>query len=286
MSTRDALDSSLRTVFHPMTSRWLEAYAPWRLARNRRTDVFLLWFPKTGGTWVRLLLHDVLVKHFDVKNAPPLELEPLHDLDARIPRLRPFHDDAPHWKRPEQLRPHKERYRGKKVVLLVRDPRDTIVSLHLQVTKRWKVSPKTTLDEFVWQKRGSFETYLRFYNLWAEHRDVPSELLMLRYEDIHADPHGKLRQLVDFVGVEGVTDQLIADSVEHNRIESLRKREAAGQYQTSRLRPGDTSDPESFKARRGKVGGFVDYLRPEDIAEMTRRTREELDPWYGYTNLE
>ncbi|MEZ4251339.1 MAG: sulfotransferase domain-containing protein [Polyangiales bacterium] len=63
--------------------------------------------------------------------------------------------------------------------------------------------------------------------------------MMLRYEDIHADPHGKLRQLVDFVGVEGVTDQLIADSVEHNRIESLRKREAAGQYQTSRLRPGD-----------------------------------------------
>lgn len=226
-------------------------------------------------------MHTAITKHFNVQNAPPLELEPLKDLDPRIPRIRPFHDDAPHWRRPEQLRTHKERYRGRKVILLVRDPRDTIVSLHLQVTRRWKVRSDTPLHDFIWQPRGSFRTMIRFYNIWAENRDVP-ELLLLRYEDIHADTAGSLRKLLDFSGLEEIPDSLIEESVEFNRIDALRRREKSGEYQSSRLRPGNASDPESFKARKGKIGGFVDYLDPEDIARMTEVIREEMDPWYRY----
>ncbi len=272
----------LRSAFHPWSSRWIEAWSPWRLLRNRRADVFLLWFPKTGGTWVRLLLHTALCKHFEVENAPPLELEPLHDFDPRIPRLRPFHDDAPHWKRPEQLRPHKERYRDRKVILLVRDPRDVMVSLHLQVTRRWKVRSDMPLEEFVWAPRGSFRTFVRYYNLWAEHRDVPSELLMLRYEDIHVDPAATLRRMLDFIGVSDVSDDIVRESVTFNQIDALRKREQSGTYDSSRLRPGNAADPESFKARKGKIGGFVDYLEPDDIERMDHVIKVELDPWYGY----
>ena len=29
---------------------------------------------------------------------------------------------------------------------------------------------------------------------------------------------------------------------------------------------GNVDEPESFKVRRGKIGGYFDYLRPEDIA--------------------
>jgi hypothetical protein len=32
------------------------------------------------------------------------------------------------------------------------------------------------------------------------------------------------------------------------------------------LRTSSAADPESFKVRRGKVGGFRDYLAPDDIA--------------------
>lgn len=281
-SPRDRIEKQLLTWLHPPTSRWLEAYAPWRLWRNKRADAFLLWFPKSGGTWLRLLMHTALCRHFGVEDASPLELEPLHDLDERIPRLRAFHDDAPHWKRPEQLRPHKERYRGRRVILLIRDPRDVIVSLYFQVTRRWQVLGRMPLHEFVWSSLGSFQTFIRYYNLWAEHRGVPAELLMLRYEDMQADPAGKLRTLLDFIGVSDVSDALITESVEFNRIEALRKREVAGTYQSRRLRPGIKGDSESFKARKGKIGGFVDYLKPEDIERMTQVMRDELDPWYGY----
>ncbi|NLY94124.1 MAG: sulfotransferase domain-containing protein [Myxococcales bacterium] len=274
--------AGFRSKVHPATSRFVEKWSPFRWYRNLRADVFMLWFPKTGGTWARLLLHTALTKHFGVVGAPPLEVEPLADFDPRIPRIRPFHDDAPHWKRPEQLRTHKRRYKGRKVMLLVRDPRDAIISLHLQVTKRWKVDPDVSLDDFIWQRRGSFQTMIRFYNIWAQNRHVPSELLLLRYEDMRADPEGYLRKMLDFVGVTDVPDAIIREAVEYNEIERLRAREAAGIYDTRRLQPGDPNDPDSFKARKGKVGGFREVLEPEDIEKMTRIIEEELDPWYGY----
>lgn len=277
-----AAPAGFRSAVHPATSRFVERWSPYRHYLNQRADVFLLWFPKTGGTWARLQLHTALCKHFGVVGAPPLELEPLKDFDARIPRIRPFHDDAPHWKRPEQLRTHKRRYAGKRVVLLVRDPRDVIVSLHLQVTRRWKVDPDMTLDEFVWRPRGSFQTMVRYYNIWAQNRDVPAELLLVRYEDVHADPEGAVREMLDFIGVPDVSSDTIHEAVEYNRIDRLRKREQAGQYDSRRLKPGDITDPDSFKARQGKVGGFRDVIRPEDVERMTRIIEEELDPWYGY----
>lgn len=261
-----------------MVSRW----SPLRWHRNRRADVFFLWFPKTGGTWLRLQLHTALTRRFGIEGAPPLELEPLHDFDARIPRIRPFHDDAPHWRRPEQLRTHKEAYRGRRVLLLVRDPRDTIVSLHLQLTKRWRVDPDMPLDEFIWHPRGSFRTMIRFYNIWAANRDVPEELLLARYEDMHADPVKQLRRVLDFVGLPEVDDDIVREAVELNQIERMRESERGDEYGTRRLRPGDANDPESFKARRGKVGGYVDYIRPEHVEQMDRIIRDELDPWYGY----
>ncbi len=47
------------------------------------------------------------------------------------------------------------------------------------------------------------------------------------------------------------------------------------------LRPFDAGDPESFKVRRGKVGGYVDYLARPDI-EFLHREIARLDPRYGY----
>jgi len=48
------------------------------------------------------------------------------------------------------------------------------------------------------------------------------------------------------------------------------------------LMPRDKNDPESFKTRRGKVGGYVDYLTPQDIEFLDAKMREGLPLCYGY----
>ena len=52
-------------------------------------------------------------------------------------------------------------------------------------------------------------------------------------------------------------------------------------FQGGALQPCDARDPDSFKVRRGKVGGYVDYLGAADVAFLDREV-ERLDPRYGY----
>ena len=44
-------------------------------------------------------------------------------------------------------------------------------------------------------------TLLRFYDVWASRLDAPRASLVVRYEDLHADPAGELRRVLAFAGV-------------------------------------------------------------------------------------
>lgn len=282
LSSGERAAMRVRNVVKPTMSIFRERYSPLEWVRNRKADVFLVWFPKTGGTWIRLLLSGALSRHTGVVPDEPLDFSPYPKADPSVPRIRWLHDDEPHWKRPHQLHASKERYRGKKVVLLVRDPRDALVSLYFQMTRRWKVTD-ASLGEFLRQPRGTIETLVRYYNIWADQRGVPDDLVLIRYEDVHEDTAGTLRTLLDFCGLERISDDIVQQSVEANRIGAQREREARTTEGSARLRPGVEGDPESFKARRGKVGGYVDYLGPEDIERLSAVIEGGLDPWYGYS---
>jgi hypothetical protein len=61
----------------------------------------------------------------------------------------------------------------------------------------------------------------------------------------------------------------------------MKAAEAAGTFEDQRLRPGDPSRPDSFKVRRGRVGGYREDLGPESIAYVDAAVAR-LDPFYGY----
>jgi hypothetical protein len=64
----------------------------------------------------------------------------------------------------------------------------------------------------------------------------------------------------------------------------MQRREATRPADATPFSAGRPGDPESFKTRRGKIGGYVDYLSAEDIAWLNRRIDAELDPFYGYSS--
>ncbi len=57
---------------------------------------------------------------------------------------------------------------------------------------------------------------------------------------------------------------IFQEALEFSRFENMQKLEAAGAFDSNILHPGDVRDPESFKVRRGKVGGYREYLSAED----------------------
>lgn len=121
-----------------------------------------------------------------------------------------------------------------------------------------------SLDQFLREPVGSWRTLLRYYDLWWEHRAVPSGFLLVRYEDLMEDPTAEVATVSQFLGLD-LRPVDVAYGVEAAAFDTMRRMEHDGVLDTAALRPGDKSDPDSYKTRRGKVGGYVDYMTPETI---------------------
>jgi alcohol sulfotransferase len=50
----------------------------------------------------------------------------------------------------------------------------------------------------------------------------------------------------------------------------------------SRLVPGKKGDPNTYKVRRAKVGGYRDYFDDEQLAQIDAMVEETMLPDFGY----
>jgi len=252
-----------------------------RRMRARAADVYLLSFPKVGRTWLRVMIGKLLAEHY---GHPELAVGELDDETRRfpgVPRVVVKHDGAPHRSTPDEIDADKGEFADSKVILVVRNPLDTTVSNYFQVTRRENTFHG---DMAAWlaEPRGSVASMLRYYSVWAAQRHVPEQLLLVRYEDLKADTARELRRVAAFLGMDGVSDATIAAAVEHGSFSKMRAREASRPADGSRFAAGREGDPESFKTRKGKVGGYIDYLTPEQVAWLQGKVGNEMDRWYGY----
>jgi hypothetical protein len=250
---------------------------------QRSGAAFLLSYPKAGRTWIRLLLGHALSEHYGLE-APfedQMALDHLHAKYPQVPLIAPRHDDYPQLKAPAELVDCKDEYRDSLVILLARDLRDLAVSAYFQMSKR-RGKFAGSLGEFLHGSRGGFETMLRFHNLWAGQRHQPRGFLLVRYEDVKEDTCRELRRMVDFLGLAAISDATLAGAAEYASFENMRRRETEGGAGRNRLDGGSAGDPESLKTRKGRVGGFAEYMTAEDAAWTTGRLVGELDPMYGY----
>ena len=48
------------------------------------------------------------------------------------------------------------------------------------------------------------------------------------------------------------------------------------------MKPKDPGNPQSYKTRRGKVGGFRDYFTEAEVDAILDYVDRRLDPIFGY----
>jgi hypothetical protein len=245
-------------------------------------DAFVISFPKCGRTWMRVQLARILQQHFGLEEQDWIAIEAMAQGRRDVPKIRLLNADKPERKRPHELHASVVSYfRHRKVVLLVRDPRDVVVSMYMQRTKRGMRPPFSgTLSEFLDEPVGSFDTLIQYYNLWSEPAASTENRLIVRYEDLRAEPSQELRRVVDFIGLSEVEDTVIDEAVAFGAFDNMRAMEKRGSIQKKQMRPGDPNDEESFKTRKGQVGGYVEYLNAEQVASLERRMRDSLSAFY------
>ena len=248
------------------------------------TDVFALSYPKCGRTWARLVLGTYALNG---AGGDPLEVYHITKNDPGLSTLNFTHDDYPHWKPFTAIHTDKSMYKGKKVVFFVRDPRDVLVSYFFQYTlrgdRKFANDPDFdgSLSDFIHYPIGGLQSIVRFYNVWADKRGVPDEFLLMRYEDMHADPLAAYKNLIGFIGWPDHGDGALAAAVAFGDFDNMKMLERNNTLNSVRLKPPEDDNPEGFKVRRGKVGGYVDYFSEDDTAFVNDYLERELDDFYG-----
>ncbi len=234
--------------------------------RNHFVDIFIVSFPKTGRTWLRILIGKALCEHFRIDEKLLLDTYQLTKL-AGIQRSIFTHDgpfNLPDFSSYQRLTFHHRHYQNRKVIFLIRDIRDTIVSLYFQHTKRTFFFTGD-LHEFIRDERFGIKKVITFYNVWYQNRHIPEDFLLIRYEDLSQAPKATLHEIMIFLGDDDIQPDILQQAVTFSSFENMKHLEQKNYFNDSILRQELQGDNESFKVRRGKIGGYRDYLDREDV---------------------
>lgn len=250
-----------------------------RIAMHQ-ADAFVVSVPKSGRTWLRVCLQHYFCSKADM----PLTLSTPVLGPRKIPSLHFSHDLWHHLTTPRWY----ERMLGahlippglrdeRKVVLLLRDPRDVLVSLYLHLQKRGfktGASFQGTLSELIRDRRFGIHVLVAIQNYWLNEWGGSDRCLIWRYEDCFRNPEAEFAKVIRFIDDRPVDGRRLRESISFSGFDNMQRMERENAFDRAMLRPGDRSDPESFKVRRGVVGGYQDYLNDEDVRYIERAMKK------------
>ena len=270
--------------------RWLRGRE--EFSKNRRADFVLVSFGKSGRTWLRVMLSRVFQQLAGAGKDTMLEFDNFKRRDPTLPSLFFTHgnylrDYTGHWD-------SKADFYDKKVVLLVRDPRDVAVSQYFQWKYRMLPRKKmlnrypphgaeVSLFDFVMSADSGLPAVLDFFEMWQRELPKVKDSLVVRYEDMRADPGRELSRVLAFFSLpftEAHVEEAVAFASYDNmkRLEQDRVFSGHGQ----RLLPGNKANPDSYKVRRAKVGGYRDYFDDAQLAAIDALMAQRPGPLFGY----
>ncbi|HEY7535235.1 MAG TPA: sulfotransferase domain-containing protein [Thermodesulfobacteriota bacterium] len=239
-------------------------------------------FPKSGRTWLRILIGKTLCERFNLPEEIMLDTYKV-TAAAGILRTLMTHDDSSiiggyKYYKYNELSTNKKKFRKKKVIFLVRNLKDILVSFYFQVTKR-EGYYTGNISDFIHSDRYGIKKILTFYNIWHENTTVPKEFLLLKYEDIHNNAGEVLSKTMKFLGCDVIDNDIIKKAVEFARFNNMKKMEKDGFFKNESMRPANINDEESYKIRRGIVGGYENYLSERDIKYIDQTIKEMGNPF-------
>lgn len=184
-------------------------------------DIFLVSFPKSGNTWTRFLIANL------VHPETPASFANLHELvpDSEGTTKRHF-DRMP---RPRIIKSHEcfdPRY--PRVIYIVRDPRDVALSQYHYHRKCMKIADDYPMDKFVTRflagetcPHGSWGENV---STWLMTRRDDPRFLLLRYEDLIEDTPRELGKIAAFIGIAATHERLL-EAVARSSADRMRKLE-------------------------------------------------------------
>ncbi|XP_071797657.1 amine sulfotransferase-like [Asterias amurensis] len=253
----------------------------------REDDVFVVSFPKTGTTWtqeiVSAVLHDGDIERvnqlhtmirvpflemsfgIDIENSP--KTHKIIEL-MNSPRLIKSH-------LPGQLLPPQVWEKKAKIIYVIRNPKDMIVSFF----KFGKMlSPRKNIDLDITFEKCMDGTIP--YGKWWEHylyfwqRRNEDHVLFIRFEDMKKDLRGTVKRISEFLE-KSFSDEILDAITDHCTFENMKKNPMTNP-DTLLKATMDINEGQSFM-RKGTVGGWKGELSKSQCDALETLCKEYFD---------
>lgn len=233
---------------------------PERMTALRPNDQFLISYPRSGNTWTRFLVKDVIVlKHPEIEDTVhPNDLIP----DVHQTALELDHPAQSRFSMQSRiLKSHNIRdLQAYRSVYLFRRAEDALLSYyHFGILRNqpWAIAGETP-DAFC----------RRFLPTWQEHLDAAiaqyslaaERVLFVSYEQLIENGFLELRRIIDFYGLEA-GDEILRHALERNTFQRLRAREEKR-----------VPDAKGYFFRKGCAGSGEEELQSDTLAFLQKET--------------
>jgi hypothetical protein len=223
----------------------------------RKSDVFLCSYPKSGTTWLGFLIAQAIKQGddeaLDLKSFNQY-VPDVNDLWTKRGSLAGFDKLCD----PRFFLCHATCDRKlPKVVCMLRDPRDVMVSYWHYRHFLEKDFALPLADFLAGDDHWPCE-WDDHVSSWMFAAERHPNLLIVRYEDLHTDTAGVLRNVLKFAGAKCSEARLNA-AVDASRFENMRAAEESGGVH------GKKGDPEEHFVRKGRVGSWQEEMGFADL---------------------
>ena len=223
-------------------------------------DVFLTSYPRSGNTWTRFLLGNLVYQ-----DDPMTFL----NLERRIPDMYVHSDrEMRNLKRPRIIKSHEcfdPRYQ--KILYVVRDPRDVAISNYHWEMKKGSFSDRFPIAEFIpkwmeshyWPRLGCWGDHM---TSWLATREGHPHFIIIRYEDLQANPTRELARAARLLEIDP-TPEVLDRAVELSSADRMRQMEQNQGRKWVQTRY--TRQDKPF-VRKGSAGSWKSVLGAESVA--------------------
>ncbi len=232
----------------------------------RADDTFIISYPRSGNTWTRFLVANLMHPGEPVTFANIERLIP--DAEAQSSR---YMRRVPS---PRMIKSHSyfdPRY--PRVIYIVRDPRDVVLSYYDFSRKYRQIEDSYPLERYIDDFTtghlisAGWGTWGENVASWVYARGARPGFLLLRYEDLKADPGRELARISEFLGIPASPEQMRA-AIERSSADRMREME-----KTQGKNWVTTKDKRSDIpfVRTASVGGWKSNLQTEPVAKIEAR---------------
>jgi len=186
-------------------------------------DTFVVSYPRSGNTWTRFLVANLVHPNEDVSFANIERLIP--DTSSQSNRA------LKRTPRPRIIKTHQYfDHRYCRMIYIVRDPRDVALSYY-DFQRKYRQIPDdyplpSYVNDFVTGRLISADwgTWAENVASWLSTRGHSPDFLLLRYEDMVADTARELHRIADHLGINA-SAQRIQDVIERSSADRMREME-------------------------------------------------------------